>query len=401
MVFSGLMVVLRKVPTQILVFLNRRFAASLEIMGDDTSFQWLQTWLAAREWGQHRKHITATVPNKRDSKRERNGKRKVIYVPAPGNYLSIHKKWPILIRVVREDIKQGNLSIGYRHRTTVATILRGREFLESVVNEAHDVYQQMHNEEVEIHYPRWGSWRIAQRTPPRPFDSIFLDGDMKERLVADIQKFLSSSDWYHDKGIPWKRGYLLHGGPGNGKTSLVKAIAGRFQFNIYVLNLSTVANDQYLVEMITDVPVGSILLIEDLDSVFKGREDVNKKGKDSDEERNGITFNGLLNAIDGITSQEGVILFITTNMRNRIDPLLLRPGRIDLGIEISDATVGQVESLVRHIYGNQVDGRARELGKLLGDRGVSMAEVQNHLMRYVDSPSKAVQHALKIVKSRK
>ena len=56
--------------------------------------------------------------------------------------------------------------------------------------------------------------------PKRRLQTVVLDDDIKKRLMEDANEFLRSEQWYADRGIPWRRGYLLHGCPGSGKTSL-------------------------------------------------------------------------------------------------------------------------------------------------------------------------------------
>lgn len=101
-----------------------------------------------------------------------------------------------------------------------------------------------------------------------------------------------------DKGVPYRRGYLLHGPPGTGKTSFTQAIAGALKLNICYLNLSSGRmDDDGLNRALNNAPSQSIILLEDIDAIFVSRESVNQ----SDEGRR-ISFSGLLNALDGVRS---------------------------------------------------------------------------------------------------
>lgn len=185
---------------------------------------------------------------------------------------------------------------------------------------------------------RWGiGWTKVQSKKPRALESVVLDDNLKDLIIADIKKFQDTAQWYIDKGVPYRRGYLLYGPPGTGKTSFTQAIAGALKLNICYLNLSGGnMDDDDLNRALNDAPSHSIILLEDIDGIFVGRESVNKDRR----EGRSVTFSGLLNALDGVRSQEGRILFMTTNHRERLDPALMRPGRADYHVKLNNASHG-------------------------------------------------------------
>lgn len=145
--------------------------------------------------------------------------------------------------------------------------------------------------------------------------------------MDDMKRFEKSVEWYKDKGVPYRRGYLLHGPPGTGKTSFTLAIAGALNMSICYLNLGARnLNDDSLNRCLNNAPARSIILLEDIDAVFVQRDSVQKRRGAS------VSFSGLLNALDGVRSQEGRILFMTTNHPEKLDPALLRPGRADVHV---------------------------------------------------------------------
>lgn len=147
----------------------------------------------------------------------------------------------------------------------------------------------------EVH--RWGlGWEKVLQKRPRAMDSVILDSTIADEIAADIQKFQNNGDWYTNKGVPYRRGYLLHGPPGTGKTSFVQAIAGKLKLNICYLNLSSShMHDDQLNNLLNNSPLESIILIEDIDAIFQERTSVQAK-------RIRVTFSGLLNALDGVRS---------------------------------------------------------------------------------------------------
>jgi chaperone BCS1 len=106
-------------------------------------------------------------------------------------------------------------------------------------------------------------------------DSVVLDSDLSTHIIADMKDFQNSAQWYMDKGVPYRRGYLLYGPPGTGKTSFTQAIAGKMNLNICYLNLSSGhMDDDGLNRALNDAPRNSIILLEDIDALFVSRESV-------------------------------------------------------------------------------------------------------------------------------
>eukprot|EP00927_Polykrikos_kofoidii_P036907 TRINITY_DN31112_c0_g1_i1.p1 TRINITY_DN31112_c0_g1~~TRINITY_DN31112_c0_g1_i1.p1 ORF type:complete len:581 (-),score=91.07 TRINITY_DN31112_c0_g1_i1:38-1744(-) len=198
--------------------------------------------------------------------------------------------------------------------------------------------------------------------------------DQAEALLEDAREFLASELWYTERGIPYRRGYLLHGVPGAGKSSLVTAIASELRLSIYMLQLSSKhMSDETLTSLLQhgmhDPP--TILLLEDVDllhSVVLDRRtqgDKDKKesadersdsrsDKDDKENRRGgrLTLSGVLNALDGPTATTGRLLFMTTNTKDRLDPALVRSGRIDYEVQFTYAEPEQVQRLFTRFYLN-------------------------------------------------
>jgi len=144
-------------------------------------------------------------------------------------------------------------------------------------------------------------------------------------LLDEIGHFLSSKQWYESHTIPWKRGILLTGPPGTGKSSMVYAIARCNDIPVRVFHLDTMTN-QDLVNNWHGSSAGVINVIEDIDAVFDHRENLNKSSMHPT-----LTFDCLLNVLDGVSHSQGVITIITTNYPEKLDPALsgARPGRID------------------------------------------------------------------------
>ena len=170
--------------------------------------------------------------------------------------------------------------------------------------------------------------------------AVILDKGVTEDIV---EEFIHNPKWYTQRGIPYRRGYLLYGPPGCGKSSFITALAGHLEYSIRVLNLSDRGlSDDRLNYLLSIAPQQSIILLEDINAAFVSRED-HPSMKTAYDGLSRLSLSGLLNALDGVASTEARILFMTTNYLERLDPVLIRPGRVDYKQYIDYATVHQLQ----------------------------------------------------------
>ncbi|CAO1941836.1 unnamed protein product [Urochloa humidicola] len=239
---------------------------------------------------------------------------------------------------------------------------------------------------LEIYMNTGWSWEGIKHHHPATFDTVAMDPELKQSVVADLDRFLKRRDYYRRIGKAWKRGYLLYGPPGTGKSSLVAAVANYLRFNLYDLDPSHVPSNRELQRLLTGMANKSILVIEDIDCCFtaKSREgathqyhymevptddaDTDADDDPSDSSKDpapklacisrgptpaeGITLSGLLNFIDGLwsTSGEERIIIFTTNYKERLDPALLRPGRMDMHIYMGYCCWEAFKTLARNYF---------------------------------------------------
>jgi mitochondrial chaperone BCS1 len=170
----------------------------------------------------------------------------------------------------------------------------------------------------------------------------------------------------------------LHGPPGNGKSSLITAVAGVLGKSICVLNLSSLSlTDDSLTNLLGDAPDGSLILLEDVDAVF------NQRNKASGNESK-LSFNGLLNALDGVTAQQGRLVFLTTNHLEKLDPALVRPGRADAHFFLNNASQMQVQKMLTRFYPSITSEQAASLAARVPEHALSMAKIQEFMLRHRD-----------------
>lgn len=229
---------------------------------------------------------------------------------------------------------------------------------------------------------------FGQPRSKRLLGSVILDKGIAESVVEDVRDFMASGEWYHRRGIPYRRGYLLYGPPGSGKTSFIQALAGELDYNICILNISeNTLTDDRLNHLMNHIPNRSILLLEDVDAAFNKREQSTEQGYTS-----GVTFSGLLNALDGVASAEECITFMTTNHPERLDPALMRPGRVDYKVLIGNATEYQVKRMFLRFYENEKELCEAFLSKYrkLNLHNVSTAQLQGLFVYNKRDPKAAI-----------
>ena len=214
-------------------------------------------------------------------------------------------------------------------------------------------------------------WTHAGDVVRRPIETLVAEDDRLHTLCDDVRWFYGARDWYVARGIPWRRGYLLHGPPGTGKSSAIRAVASELGQNLAILDISrkTLGDDQ-LCEAMVEAPKDVILVFEDIDAAFRGR------SKDTSD---GISFSGLLNAIDGVAAQEGRTLFMTTNHIEKLDPALIRPGRADYRTELGLVGADAARAMFLRFFPGETL-RADVFHEHLGDGRFSPAELQGWLL---------------------
>ena len=256
-----------------------------------------------------------------------------------------------------------------------------------------------------------GTYRLLAHTPEQlgkarteagsALDTLIFPQRVKD-LIREIERWRKSKGWYLETGVPWKRGWLLYGPPGTGKTAIARAFAEDLNMPIYVYNLAEMGNHELVkawTEMQTNVPC--IALIEDIDNVFHGRENVarrpglfplmmpaEKKDGDGDDKARGplapLTFDCLLNCLDGVERADGIFTIITTNDITKIDPALGRPRKLPDGTtEFISTRPGRIDKAVELTYMEPTD-KKRMAHKILGAYEPEYLEMVAFVDRFPD-----------------
>ena len=360
----------------------------MEIPSKDKSYLWFLHWMSTYKSRRSHHFAVETIFKQHD-----NGSASTTFslVPGPGKHLLRYKG--AYIQVDRQrDGKMMDLSTGSPWETvTLTTLYRDRGIFSEMLKEAQEAALKMQEGKTVIYTSMMTEWRpFGKPRLRRSLDSVILDHGIKEKITSDVKDFLSSGQWYRDRGIPYRRGYLLHGPPGSGKSSFIYALAGELEYNICLLNLSERGlTDDRLNHLLTNIPDRSIMLLEDIDAAFVGRDQTDEKAY-----RSNVTFSGLLNALDGVASAEERIIFMTTNHEERLDPALIRPGRVDMKELLGDASDYQIKEMFLRFYENEPDAADKFLQRVRANGApVSTAQLQGMFVYNKGNPHRSVEMA--------
>ncbi|KAF8840717.1 P-loop containing nucleoside triphosphate hydrolase protein [Paxillus ammoniavirescens] len=397
-VLGGTVETARRVSSSAWSHFVNSFFLTAHFSEEDYPYDWLMLWLSRRpEWQRSREFETTTrtstpgfsgtrTADNSFGDEEEDGdeegppgkvKTRVVFQPTFDTTHTIYYRghW---LRVRRTKKTDGSGC----EVLSISVVARNNTILKQLVLQAKKEYEAEAIHRIQIYFAdSHGSWRWTDSRHKRPMSSIVLNPGVKEMLLNDTRDFLKSEKWYADRGIPFRRGYLLHGVPGSGKSSLIHAIAGELMLDIYVVSLSSSwISDSTLTTLMGRVPARCIVLLEDLDAAFtrsvtrdkasngtpdsgnnSGEESTaseqpavsssrHRRHKDHISDVNTLSLSGLLNALDGVAAAEGRILFATTNHLERLDPALSRPGRMDVWIEFKNASKWQAEALFRNFF---------------------------------------------------
>ncbi|KAK7341461.1 hypothetical protein VNO80_24391 [Phaseolus coccineus] len=226
-------------------------------------------------------------------------------------------------------------------------------------------------------------WQGVNLEHPATLATVAMDSDLKEMIIRDLDMFVERKGLYKSVGKAWKRGYLLSGPPGTGKSSLIAAMANYLNFDVYDLELTSVRRNSELRKLLMATRNRSILVVEDIDCSLHLQDRIAKPTSSQPHSHSfhnppsQVTLSGFLNFIDGLWSSCGDerIMVFTTNHKDKLDPALLRPGRMDVHIDMTYCTPGGFKMLASNYLGITEHPLFVQIDKLLGMINVTPAEV--------------------------
>ncbi|KAH7413019.1 BCS1 N terminal-domain-containing protein [Cadophora sp. MPI-SDFR-AT-0126] len=385
------------------------FMSTADIRIDDEMYNYVMAWVANQQFAKNsRRFVANTNLNSRmwflwrsffdEEDEDEDGvdfdensnpiktvgkekKKKIQYTPSFGVHYFFYKKRLFIFRRA-ENVKSGPWGTASdREEISISSFGRNPATLKDLLDDCRREFSKSDENRTIIY--RGGlksgtaepAWTRCISRVSRPFSTVVLDEEVKAKLLADMSEYLHpyTRRWYSNRGIPYRRGYLLYGPPGTGKSSLSFAIAGYFKLKIYIVSLNSPAmNEENLSTLFTDLPKQCVVLLEDIDTAglthtrdakpevseeskslitrLPGASAINPAAPPPTNTTGRISLSALLNILDGVASQEGRVLIMTTNHKDKLDEALIRPGRVDMTVEFKLSNAQMISTIFRSIF---------------------------------------------------
>lgn len=329
------------------------FITTLEVRSSQEEFAMIVDWMGRQPHGQRARNISlkpVTVLDEDVATTSSREDERAAFVPGYGShFFTFGSTWMWITRSEDQSKQRGASPHRLDRENDILTIslfTRQRGVVQDFLAAVRQSWTVNVQNKVQIFVIGCydSRWRPLTERTRRPLSTLYLPPATKA-VVEEARLFFSLRDTYALLGIPWRRGYLLEGPPGTGKSSFVVGLAGELQLPIYLLSLqSEDMSDDFLLSAVSMLPRRCILLIEDFENAIKasslqasssptstGAVAAPASTEVGGGKETGVSLSALLNALDGVASSEGRLLVITSNDVSRIPSpeALLRPGRVD------------------------------------------------------------------------
>ncbi|PFH58638.1 hypothetical protein XA68_13431 [Ophiocordyceps unilateralis] len=404
----GLAALLRGFAGQLTSWLERHFTSTVYIQRTDETYDMLVSWISSRGLDGAARSTIARVGRSAEhcDSAEAEARKPLSFAPWRGRFVF---RFGHSFVSYKTELRDAGLH--REEEISISCLGRSSRVLRRLLEECRSEYLSRIKHMTTVFENRGNTWCKAMEREMRPLSTIILGERQKRMLVDDVKGFLDAETrrWFARRAIPYRRGYLLYGPPGTGKSSFSLSVAGELRLDMYMVNVPGV-NDQTLKELFSKLPPRCVVMLEDIDAVGTAR---------TGETVNGLcppswpgTLSGLLNTLDGVASQEGRILIMTTNHVERLDEALVRPGRVDVKAEfrLADATmamqlfgfvfkpddvnkVGAKKDEAKQGDELELQALANRFAALVPELELSPAEMISYLQRHRHSPASAVDQA--------
>lgn len=387
-IVSGIVIYFKDGIRELYRVAQRKMVFTCIIYQNDPIFSDFEIWFYAHYHEKYKNVEASTNETSDNYPSEYPGQhrkdKKVYFKQSEGIFFINYKGKFILIKKGREKLEHASdirsVYFNQYHFYAIKGSQKVKGLLETAVEFAS---KKAKNNELRIYAnSSFGDWACSSRISAKDIDHVIINQDKKLELMADMDLFMNSKEEYDRRHIFYKRGYGFEGPPGNGKTSLALAMASYMNKDIYCLDLNSLAGNSELRTSFVNLTSNAVLLIEDIDGFFNLREAVKKDSK--------ISFSTLLNCMDGALYKEGLVMIITTNKKEYLDPALIRNGRIDLMFEIPKPGPQEITRYLQVFY-----NRTNFLMPVSFNPDLSMCDIQEICLNNRDNLAGALDQIFK------
>jgi hypothetical protein len=346
-IFTYIVYQFKAIPVFIWEQIKKRLVYRVNIEETTELYNYFEIWLRSKYPDKYR-NVEATLEGKRsfrysemiNNASDKNKKDAVKYWHFSDLFIVNYKGKRLTIEKGRDKLDHASTVSSLFYNSYKISGLNGKKKIEMLINEVIEYNQQFKTVNPPCIYTNtsYGEWINIGNVKGKNLDNIIFG--QKSRLVEDLDRFMNSEEWYNKRAIPYKRGYLLYGPPGNGKSSTIMSVAAKYHKDLYLLNLNDIKEDNSLKFLFARLGDNAILSMEDIDLSVTGEDKENKK----------VSESAILNCLDGAFSKHGLIVFITTNNKEKLNPALIREGRADLKLEITNPGPVEVKEYLDVFY---------------------------------------------------
>lgn len=356
---TGSFIYLKAVPAWIWSKIIRHTSYTITIYQNDRFFYLFEDWF--------NKKYPQTYRNVQVKYEDKNIK----YEQESVNVWFWYKNRYIQISNSKERIDNASsVTDRYFSKYTIFGIFAKKQ-LQSLIKEVYDSEEKNENKlTIRILYNNGGAYSIYVN--PKPLHKVIINEKIKSDLISYIDNFKNGQKWYNDRQVRYKTGILLEGEPGNGKTSLALSIAQHLGYQYLSVNLADLAVP--LDNISSQCNQKFVIVFEDIDVCFNMRESSNPT----------VSFDSMLKILDGYCLDENIIIILTTNHIEKLDPALIRAGRIDKIVNIPNPSIVEVNEYLNVFYNTNIS-----LEKYT--KTLCMAEIQNICLTNKDDINKTIE----------
>jgi len=361
---------LKSFPLFIYNKIKQKILFTVKIYQYDDLFLMVEEWLGRFYHKQYREVEASIGNNDYPSIEEERNKKTLIYKQEENTFLINYKGKRLIVSKNKEKIEKAQSIREIFFRKYIISGILAKKQVDSLLREIIEFNEKkkVKNTIKVFSNNGYGEWYPSTSIKVKPLEKTIINKSKKDLIIKDLDSFLVNENWYTEVCIPYKRGYCFYGEPGTGKTTLALSISNYTGKDIYYLNLNSIEDDSRLPLCFQSMKSNSILLIEDIDKVFSGRDNVKEMSK--------ITFSSLLNCLDGAFYKQGLIVIITTNHIEKLDDALLRTGRIDLKVEITKPSEKEINEYYEIFFNQPLD--------IKGSFNLKMSDVQEICLKNSD-----------------